>query len=369
MFVFANVLLDRVLLSAKGSDGFHLDVIGLDHLTSAFAAGHGCILLGSHLGSFDVLRAFGRGSPVPVRALMHRDDRGQYSRLLEQLDPTLQDHVIQTGSGDSMLRVREALAGGEIVGVFADRAPSGGRAGRKSLAVPFLGQPAMFPTGPFLLIRHLDAPAVLFFGIRTGRRRYALLFEPFTPDGSLRQTITAYATGWPISATPTRSIGSTSIRFGSPVRMRPCLRATIALLLLSLPAAAQPTSAQLAPELMAALARIPERHAIFHEQKTLSALSKPLLSSGTLTYRRPDHLEKITLAPTRETLVVDAGRLTVQQDDRPPRVLDLGTYPEIRALVEAILGTLRGDLPALTRTYTVQLIGSMQRWELMLDAG
>ncbi|HSU05230.1 MAG TPA: acyltransferase, partial [Acetobacteraceae bacterium] len=158
IFVFASVLLDRVLLLANRCDSLHLDVTGLNNLTTALAAGRGCILLGSHLGSFDVLRAFGRGSPVPVRALMHRDNQGACSRLLEQLDPALQDHIIQTGTGESMLRVREALARGEIVGVLADRAQPGGRAGRKSLAVPFLGQPATFPTGPFLLIRHLDAP-------------------------------------------------------------------------------------------------------------------------------------------------------------------------------------------------------------------
>jgi len=122
----------------------------------------------------------------------------------------------------------------------------------------------------------------------------------------------------------------------------------------------------MAVELMAALARIPERHATFHEQKTLAALAEPLLSSGTLNFRRPDHLEKITLTPIHEILVVDAGRLTVTQDNHPSRVLDLGSHPEIRALVEAILGTLRGDLPALTRSYTVRLSGSMARWELTL---
>ena len=45
--------------------------------------------------------------------------------------------------------------------------------------MPFLGEAADFPTGPMILAAALEAPVVLFFGVRTGRRRYDVHFEPF----------------------------------------------------------------------------------------------------------------------------------------------------------------------------------------------
>ena len=68
---------------------------------------------------------------------------------MERLDPTLADAIIEIGTPEAMLRVRESLARGEMVGILADRAP----AGQKMVTVPFLGDPASLPTGPFAAVR------------------------------------------------------------------------------------------------------------------------------------------------------------------------------------------------------------------------
>jgi predicted LPLAT superfamily acyltransferase len=175
LFTFSCVLLDRLFLLCNRMRHFRIDVTGLDRVTSTLAQGRGCVLLGSHIGSFEVLRAFGRQSPVPVRVLMYRANNGPATRLLERLDPTLADAIIDIGTPEAMLRVRESLERGEMVGILADRAP----VGQKMVAVPFLGDPAPLPTGPLLLCAALGAPVVLFFGIRTGARRYTVCFEPF----------------------------------------------------------------------------------------------------------------------------------------------------------------------------------------------
>jgi predicted LPLAT superfamily acyltransferase len=169
------VLLDRLFLLSNRLQYFRIVSTGVDHVTSALAQGRGCVLLGSHLGSFEVLRAFARQSPVPVRVLMYRANTGAYSQVVERLDPTLADAIIGIGTPEAMLRVRESLARGEMVGILADRAP----AGQKMVSVPFLGAPALLPTGPLLLCAALGVPIVLFFGVRTGSRRYAIHFEPF----------------------------------------------------------------------------------------------------------------------------------------------------------------------------------------------
>ena len=181
-FTFACVILDRVCFLANRTGRFRIRVVGHQHLAEALAAERGCLLLGSHFGSFEVLRAFGRESPVPIKALMHRGAAGPLSAVLEALDPAISRAVIEIGFPDSMLRVRESLGRGEIVGILADRAPAASRqVGRRSVQTPFLGDMAAFPTGPLALAASLGAPTVLFFGVRRGPRDYQIVIEPFAP--------------------------------------------------------------------------------------------------------------------------------------------------------------------------------------------
>ncbi len=175
-FSFASVILDRVFFLSGRIDAFDIEIEGLDHLKRALAAGGGCVLLGAHFGSFEVLRILGRRANARVRPVMFRQNATAVTRVLEALDPGMQETIIEIGRPDTMLRVRESLARGEIVGMLADRAPNG----TKLIAVPFLGGAASFPTGPFIAIASLGVPAVLFFGIRTGARRYTVRFEPFS---------------------------------------------------------------------------------------------------------------------------------------------------------------------------------------------
>jgi predicted LPLAT superfamily acyltransferase len=181
IFVFSNVLFDRLFFLSNRTDRYHLDVVGLDGILGALAMGRGCVLLGSHLGSFEALRSFGRDSPVPVKVLMYRDNKGPYTRLVEALDPALSDAIIEIGRPGAMLRMRDSLRRGEIIGILADRVPHG----QRTTEATFLGVPAAFPTGPARLAATLDVPVVLFFGFRTGPRRYALHFEPLVQRSAL----------------------------------------------------------------------------------------------------------------------------------------------------------------------------------------
>jgi len=174
-FAFSCVLLDRLFLLSNRLRHFEINVTGLNDIESALSRSRGCMLLGSDLGSFEVLRVVARRSPVPVKILMYRGNTRPYSRLVEELDPMLADSIIEIGEPEAMLRVHESVARGEIVGILADRAPQQD----KAVKVPFLGDPAAFPTGPLVLAAILGAPVVLFFGVRIGHRRYQVHFEHF----------------------------------------------------------------------------------------------------------------------------------------------------------------------------------------------
>jgi hypothetical protein len=121
------------------------------------------------------------------------------------------------------------------------------------------------------------------------------------------------------------------------------------------------------PQLMQSLAQVQTSQGRFVEKKYLSVLNKPLEFSGTLSFRAPDHLEKHTLAPMVEHLVLDHGVLTIDNESRNiKRTLVLQEYPAVWAFVESIRSTLAGDLPTLQRFYQIELEGDAAKWRMQL---
>jgi hypothetical protein len=103
----------------------------------------------------------------------------------------------------------------------------------------------------------------------------------------------------------------------------------------------------------------------FIEQQFLAVLKHPIESSGELRYDAPDRLEKRTLKPRAETLVLSGGVLTVERA-HGKRVMDLHAYPQVLPFVESIRATLAGDRRALERWFHLEFSGGVSRWTLTL---
>jgi hypothetical protein len=117
--------------------------------------------------------------------------------------------------------------------------------------------------------------------------------------------------------------------------------------------------------LMRRLAARPRGHARFEEVQYLSVLKAPLKSSGELVFIAPDHLEKLTLAPKPESLVIERGMLTMTRDKRTHTVA-LADYPQLAPFVDSIRATLAGDRAALEAVYTVVHGSDERRWWITL---
>jgi hypothetical protein len=117
--------------------------------------------------------------------------------------------------------------------------------------------------------------------------------------------------------------------------------------------------------LMSLLAQRKHGHVTFVEEHFLSVLDRPLESSGELLYDAPDRLEKRTLHPKPETLVLEHGVITAHRGHRT-YVLDLRDYPQIVPLIDSIRATLAGDRGSLERIFKVTLDGTLEHWTLLL---
>lgn len=146
--------------------------------------------------------------------------------------------------------------------------------------------------------------------------------------------------------------------------MRPCTHllrlAGLALLLAAGSAHAWDLS-----QLMQGLARNKGGHALFTEKKYLALLDKPLAASGELFYSPPDRLEKRTLQPKPEYLLLDGDTLIVERG-KQKYTLRLADRPEVVAFVDSIRGTLAGNREVLERSYALRLFGNEEHWTLNL---
>ncbi|CAG9170652.1 hypothetical protein LMG23992_01694 [Cupriavidus laharis] len=118
-------------------------------------------------------------------------------------------------------------------------------------------------------------------------------------------------------------------------------------------------------QLMSALAQRKSGRVQFTEKKYLAMLERPVESSGELVFVAPDHLEKRTVTPKPENLVLDGDMMTVERGGKR-YTMPLQNYPEVAAFIESIRGTLAGNRTALERYYKLGLEGRASRWTLIL---
>lgn len=144
-------------------------------------------------------------------------------------------------------------------------------------------------------------------------------------------------------------------------------------LMVLLLAGAAPASAAETPsawgmtELTQALAQTRQAEADFTERKRSTLLTTELVTSGTLSFRAPDQLEKHVRKPFEERVVVHGDAITIERPaEGLRRQLSMETYPAVHVLVESLRATLAGDLASLERHYRLNLWGEARAWRLRL---
>ena len=171
---FACTILDRVYLLSGNHACLDVNIHGADAILELIAGGSSCMILGSHLGSFEVLRSIGgRQKDIPIRVLMRHEQNPIISEFLNCLNRDVANLVIPLGRPNSMLLVKEAVEKGHLIGLLGDRPLTG----EKTHACKFFGKQAPFPTGPITLAIILRIPVYLAFGIYQGGNHYDIHFE------------------------------------------------------------------------------------------------------------------------------------------------------------------------------------------------
>ena len=174
-FCFAATIHDRIYLLNQRFDLFDIEVRGQAVLHDPLTGEEGLFLIGAHMGSFEVIRAMGRQMPgLRVSMVMHEDNALKINAMLTAINPAAATDIISLGRVDSMLRVRERLNEGAVVGILADRSIG------EDTTLPnhLLGSVAHLPSGPFRMAALLRRRVVFMVGLYLGGNRYQINFEP-----------------------------------------------------------------------------------------------------------------------------------------------------------------------------------------------
>jgi outer membrane lipoprotein-sorting protein len=118
-------------------------------------------------------------------------------------------------------------------------------------------------------------------------------------------------------------------------------------------------------QLMSDLASHKGGRARFTEKRHLAVLDRPVQASGEMLYSPPDRLEKRTLLPKAETLVLDKDMLSMERGSRKLSI-NLNSRPEAMAFVDSIRSTLSGNRKSLEQNYALTLQGDSAQWVLTL---
>ena len=171
---FATTIHDRVYLINGRFDKFDISVEGEDMVLAHTPKGRGALLMGAHMGSFEVMHSLSRRQQgLRVAMAMYEENARKIGGILAAINPNWIPDIVALGQIDAMLNIAERLDQGAYVGVLADRTLGE----EPAQAVQFLGQPAYVPTGPMRAAAILRCPVFFMVGLYRGGNRYHVAFE------------------------------------------------------------------------------------------------------------------------------------------------------------------------------------------------
>ncbi len=167
---FGHTIIDRIILGVKGPEHFtRVGAAGVAELVDNAISPKGAILLTAHLGSWEMASGLlGKRLKVPFDIVAYDGEEPQMREAIERSSEKWKPNLLLVGKGElAALDIMRALRAGHLVALQGDRTVD-----QRTIAVDFLGSPAHFPVGPFVVAALSGATMVPGFNIRLDDRRY-----------------------------------------------------------------------------------------------------------------------------------------------------------------------------------------------------
>jgi len=185
IYTFSINIYDRMIIWGGELDDYTFEHDGSGEIFELAQKKQGALLLGAHLGSFELLWFLSRKYDLAINVVVFYENAEQINRFFDALDPNV--HVRAIGVDPTSVRaafeIKACIDRGEFVVILADRVAPGERS--RSAQTTFLGGNATFPMGPFALAGVLDCPVLMALCLRTGDCHYRTVLRTLRATGRI----------------------------------------------------------------------------------------------------------------------------------------------------------------------------------------
>lgn len=171
MLSFSQAALDKLIAWCETVGEEHFEIVDLDAHKVVMGDQRGQIIIGSHFGNLEFCRGFtGRSGKRIINALIHDSHAENFANTMAKINPESRLNLFQVTELDiaTIAELRERLSRGEWVFIAGDRSPVNSQ--ERTISADFLGRPAPFPIGPFVLASTLEHPVNFVFAYRCNNK-------------------------------------------------------------------------------------------------------------------------------------------------------------------------------------------------------
>ncbi len=195
--LFAETILDKLLAVSGRYPPEQVQAEGREAVYAAARTGKGGLIVTAHLGCLELCRAMAEHKRVlSLTVLVHTRHAEQFNHILKRLNPDVDLKLLEVSevSPATAVLLSEKVNAGEYVVIAGDRVPV---TMSKTVETEFLGFPAPFPVGPYVLASLLKCP-LYFLGCIHQDAGYKLYFERLAeevilPRGQRESAMAGYA--------------------------------------------------------------------------------------------------------------------------------------------------------------------------------
>lgn len=179
---FGQVLLDKIAVMAGFRSEFSFIFEGEEYLKKMVEEQTGGLLISAHTGNFEMAGYMLERLNTVVNVIMFDAEHQNIKSYLDTVAERNFRVIVIKEDNSHIYDINRAFRDKELVCIHGDRFLRNG----KKLAVPFFGEEAFFPSGPFYLAMKFNVPVSFVFAMKEDQGQYhfyASRPEYYTQEG------------------------------------------------------------------------------------------------------------------------------------------------------------------------------------------
>lgn len=178
-YIFGQVIIDKMALHAGLAEKYHFEFDNYDEFIRLISGNQGVVIIGAHVGNWEAGSVFFEKYGKKINIVYFDSEAEKIKKVLENRSTQSEICKIIFTNNDpieALLKMKVALNNGEYVCIDGDRYLDK----KNTLETDFLGEKALFPSGPFLIATKCRVPIVFYYAVRERNKTYRFIFENIT---------------------------------------------------------------------------------------------------------------------------------------------------------------------------------------------